>query len=420
MTGNIFERNTMRQSQSVSFSRSEALYRSACRMIPGGVHRGGMPLFDPGQAPIYFERGQGSRIWDVDGNEYIDYIMAYGAILLGYANKTVDDAAIEQVSQGNLLSLNHPLHQRFVEALLQRFPAADMAYFMKTGSEATTAALRIARIYTRRRKIVRCGFHGWHDWCFPEEESVPAGLAGQVLDLKDISSEGLSVLFANHPGDIAAVIVAPEMVLPLARKTINDMIDITHRHGALFILDEIKTGLRMPGGSVQQYLGVKPDMTTLSKGLGNGWPVSAVVGRDEVMEAGRKTHLSATYHGDTAGMAAALAGLEIIDREGVQEHVWRLGVHLINGLNEIAERHGVPARAYGEPLPPMPFLAFRHADSNVNDALRFVFYGEMFERGILLHLRHLWYTALAHTEEDIERTLAAADEAMDIARKRVL
>jgi glutamate-1-semialdehyde aminotransferase len=406
--------------QAISFERSQALYRAACDMIPGGAHRGGTPLLDPGHSPIYFERGRGCRIWDVDGNEYIDYILAYGAILLGYADEAVDGAAMAQVARGKLLTLNHPLHLRFIEAILRRFPAADMAFPAKTGSEATTAALRIARRFTGRRKIVRCGFHGWHDWCFPEDESVPMGLAEQVLDLRDITPEGLSALLAPHAGEVAAVIVAPEMVQPLTRGAIQSLIDTAHQHGALFILDEVKTGLRMPGGSVQQYLTVKPDMTALSKALGNGWPVAAVIGRHEVMQAGQDIYLSATFHGETAGMAAALMTLEIIDREGVQDHIWAMGERLIDGLNAIVARHQLPARAYGEPLPPMPFLAFTHADQAVNEALRTTFYSEMFKRGILLHPRHLWYTARAHTAADIERTLAAADEAMAIARAQLI
>jgi glutamate-1-semialdehyde 2,1-aminomutase len=406
--------------QLTAYSRSQALYRAACGIIPGGVHRGAVPLLAPESSPLYFERGKGSRIWDVDGNEYIDYILAYGAILLGYADETVDRAAMEQVARGKLLTLNHPLHLQFVTSILERFPAADMAYFMKTGSEATTASLRIARCHTGRRKIIRCGFHGWHDWCFPDDDSVPAGLAQQVFALTDISAEGLDALLQRHAAEVAAVIVAPEMVMPLSRETLQSMIDIAHGHGALFILDEVKTGCRIPGGSVQQYLGVRPDMTALSKGLGNGWPVAAVIGRRDVMEAGQRIHLSATYHGDTAGMAAAMACLKIIDDEGVQDHVWRLGEHLIQGLNALVARHQLPARAYGEPLPPMPFLAFTHSSEEVNEALRTTFYSEMFRRGILLHPRHLWYTCRAHSAADIERTLAAADEAMEVISAQVM
>jgi glutamate-1-semialdehyde 2,1-aminomutase len=405
--------------QSMSYDRSRALFESAGRIIPGSVHAGGTPLFPPGESPIYFERGDGARIRDVDGNEYTDYIMAYGAILLGYANPEVDAAAIEQVRRGKLLSLNHPLHQRFMEAVLARFPAAEMGFFMKTGSEATTAAVRMARRFGGRRKIIRCGFHGWHDWCFPDDGSGPAGLPEQVLALADISGAGLERLLDEHRGEIAAVILAPEMVLPLARAPIQAMIEASHRHGALFILDEVKTGGRAPGGSVQRHLGLAPDITTLSKGLGNGWPVSAVIGRAEVMRAGQGIHLSATFHSDAAAAAAALACLEVIDREDVPAHVNRLGRRLIDGLNEVVARHGAPARAYPEPLDAMPFLAFTHADETANEALRAAFYGAMFEQGILLHPRHLWYTSLAHTPADIDRAVACADRAMATACARL-
>ncbi|MFL6671748.1 MAG: aminotransferase class III-fold pyridoxal phosphate-dependent enzyme [Massilia sp.] len=401
--------------QSMSFDRSRALFEQAGRVIPGSVHVGGTPLFPPGQAPIYFERGNGCRIWDVDANEYIDYIMAYGAILLGYANREVDDAAFEQVRRGKLLSLNHPLHQKFMEEVLARFPAAEMGFFMKTGSEATTAAVRIARRFTGRHKLVRCGFHGWHDWCFPDDGSVPAGLAGQVLKLADIGAEGLQPILSANRGQVAAVIVAPETVLPLAREPLQAMLDIAHRHGALFILDEVKTACRAPGGSIQRHLDIAPDITTLSKGLGNGWPVSAVIGRAEVMRAGEDIHLSATYHGDSAAVAAALACMQIIDREDVPAYVDRLGQRLIDGLNAVVTRHGAPARAYPEPIAAMPFLAFTHPDQATNEALRRAFYGAMFGQGILLHPRHLWYTTLAHTVDDIDRTVAAADRAMGLA-----
>ncbi|MGK4005233.1 aminotransferase class III-fold pyridoxal phosphate-dependent enzyme [Sorangium sp. So ce1036] len=234
--------------------------------------------------------------------------------------------------------------------------------------------------------------------------------------MRDVTPEGLSALLTRRAGEIAAVILAPEMVLPLTRDAVASMLDAAHRHGALFILDEVKTGFRTRAGSVQQYLGIEPDLSTLSKALGNGWPISAVIGKREVMQAGEGLPLSATYHGETAAMAAALMTLEIIDRERAQDHVWHLGERLIDGLNALAARHRLPARAYAEPIPPMPFLAFTHPDDAVADRLRTTFYGEMFGRGVLLHPRHLWYITRAHTTADIDATLDAADEAMAIAR----
>src|SRR4051812_42899162 len=233
--------------------------------------------------PLYFERGSGGRIWDADGNEYVDFIMAYGPFLLGYANAEVDRAAMGQAARGNLLSLNHPMHLRFVEALLRRFPAAEMGLFVKTGSEATTAALRIARRATGRRAVARCGYHGWHDWCLPEEDFVPAGLDRQVFVYDAMRPETLTEILDAHRGAFAAVILAPEMIHPPDRDTLIALIEAAHRHGAVFIMDEIKTGLRAPKGSMQAFLDVRPDLTTLSKALGNGWPIGAVIGPRALM-----------------------------------------------------------------------------------------------------------------------------------------
>ncbi|HKO49827.1 MAG TPA: aminotransferase class III-fold pyridoxal phosphate-dependent enzyme, partial [Polyangiaceae bacterium] len=328
------------------YEQSISLLERARAVIPGGHHLSGRPLLAGEDSPLYMSRGKGARCWDADGHEYIDYIGAYGPFLLGYAHDEVDAAARAQLERGSLLSLNHPLHVEFAERLVAHFPNAQMASFFKTGSEATTAALRIARAATGRRSVVRCGYHGWHDWCLPVERFVPHGLHEQVIEL-DVSSPGsLQASFEACPGAIAAVIVAPEMVLPSRASVFHDLLATAHAHGALFILDEIKTALRIKPGTFQEHVGLVPDMTTLSKALGNGWPIAAVVGRREVMQAAAGMHLSATYHGDTAAMAAAIATLNFVERHPVAEHVWTLGERLIAGLNESATRHGVPALAF--------------------------------------------------------------------------
>lgn len=401
-----------------TFDASRALLQRARALIPGGYHLSGRPLVSPDDSPMYFERGAGARVWDVDGHEYIDFVMAFGPLLLGYAHEEVDRAAFEQARRGNLLTLNHPLHLRFVERLVARFPGAEMGVFFKTGSDATTAALRLARRATGRRRVVRCGYHGWHDWCLPLADFVPAGLDAQVLEFRADDPDSLRALMHEYAGQVAAVILAPEMLPPARPELARVFADIAREHAAVFILDEIKTGLRIRPGSYQQYAGVVPDMTTLSKALGNGWPVAAVVGRREVMRHGAELHMSATYHGETSGIAAALATLDVLDRSAVTDHVWRLGERLLAGLQRAADRHGVPALAYGEPLPPMPFLRFTHPDPATRDATAATFYTEMLQRGILLHPRHLWFISAAHSDDDIERTLAAADAAMAAVRAR--
>jgi glutamate-1-semialdehyde aminotransferase len=201
------------------------------------------------------------------------------------------------------------------------------------------------------------------------------------------------------------------MILPTRASVFAQLLATTHAHGAVFILDEIKTGLRIKPGFFQEHVGIQPDMTTLSKALGNGWPIAAVVGKREVMQAAAGLHLSATYHGETTGMAAAMATLDFVESHPVAEHVWALGAELIEGLNAAAARHGVPAVAFAEPLPPMPFLKFVAEDPAQNERLKARFYREVLAQGVLVHPRHLWFVSYAHTRDDVERTLAVADRA---------
>lgn len=400
-----------------SFPRSQALLRRAGALFPGAHHLSGRPLV-AGESPMYFERGRGCRIWDVDGHEYVDYFMAFGPFLLGYAHPEVDAAACEQLRRGALLSMNHPLHLDFLERVISRFPGAEMGVFCKTGSEATTAALRIARRATGRRKVARCGYHGWHDWCLPLAAEVPDGLAGQVQEFA-AEPDALAALLAAHPGEFAAVIVAPEMVRAPSTEVFAAFAERARAHGAVFVMDEVKTALRIAPGSMQRRYGVIPDLTTVSKALGNGWPVAAVVGKRSVMRHAAGMHLSATYHGDTAAMAAAMATLDVLDRCDVATHVWTLGERLIAGINAAAARNGVPAEAYSEPLPPMPFLRFVHPAPAVNERAREAFYGACIARGVLLHPRHMWFISHAHTAADIEDTLIVVDASMAVAREQI-
>ena len=395
---------------------SRACFEQARRLVAGAHHLSGRPLL-PDQPPLYLVRGKGCRVVDVDGHEYIDYVMAYGAYVLGYADDEVDAAAFARAREGSLLSLNHPLHLRFAERLLEWFPGADMAMFVKTGSEATTAALRIARRATGRRKVVRCGYHGWHDWCLPLEPFVPEGLAEQVLEFAAGDPSTLARVLAEHPGQIAAVIVAPEMVVPGRSEPLREVAALARAAGALFVLDEIKTGFRIRPGSVQRLWGLSPDLTTVSKALGNGWPVAAVLGRREVMEHAQGLHCSATYHGDTAAMAAAMRTLELVEERGVLDHVWQQGQRLIDGLAAAAQRHHLPMHAFGEPLPPMPMLRVTVPDPSVRDHIAHTFFAEMMTRGVLLHPRHLWFVSHAHGVREIDATLACADEAMAVTAR---
>ncbi len=394
------------------YARSQELLLRAQALIPGGVHRAGRPLLDPAASPLFFDRGLGAHVWDVDGHEYIDLSMAAGPFLLGYARPEVDAAAFAQSARASLLSMNHPLHATFVEAVVARFPGAAMGAFFRTGSEAAAAALRIARRATGRRVVARCGYPGWDDGCAPAAPSVPDTLAAPVVTFRAEDPATLAALFAQHPHEIAAVIVAPETVVPTDDETFHRLRALTHAHGAVFVMDEAKTAFRTPPGSVQRRVGVVPDLTCVSKALGNGWPVAAVVGTRAVMECAAHLDGSESHHGDTAAMAGAITTLDLIEREGAAEHAFRLGERLIEGMNQLARNHELPAVAYGEPLPPMPFFRFTHPDGAVNARVAATFYGHAYEHCVLMHPRHLWFMSLAHTDDDIDRVLDVCDDAM--------
>jgi glutamate-1-semialdehyde aminotransferase len=329
----------------------------------------------------------------------------------------VEWAALEQGTRGRLLSLNHRIHIELIEALLPCFPGAEMGVFFKTGSESTTAALRIARRATQRRGVVRAGYHGWHDWCLPLEDFVPEGLDRQVREFNAADPASLEAILLAQPGFFAAVIVAPEMVLPHSPAIFHRLQRITKAHGALLIMDEVKTALRIAPNSISQRVGITPDLICVSKALSSGFPIAAVLGSRAVMEAGAGMHYSATFHGETTAMAAALATLRAIADTGMQAHADALGTRLIDGLNAIARDCDVPAEAYGEPLPAMPFLRFRHPDPQLNAALTERFYREVIARGVLLHPRHMWFLSAAHTQSDVDQTLDIARVAMLLARE---
>lgn len=394
------------------YPRSVELSQRARHVIPGGHHLSGRELVDVESTPSYFDWAKGSQVRDVDGHTYVDWLMAFGPFLLGYAREEVERAAVESARNGRLVSLNHPMHVEFIEALLARFGWADMGCFFRNGSEATTAALRIARRATGRRRVVRCGYHGWHDWCLPLENFVPDGLQQQVLEFNANDIASLQRVYDHYPNEIAAVVLAPEMVLPLSKDRVHAVAAMARRHGSVFVMDEVKTGFRSPSGSICAMLGVEPELVTLSKAMGNGWPVAVLLGTRDVMEHGNEMHLSGTFHGDVSAMAASLTTIDIIEREGAAAHADRIGNTLLAGLARVSSSNGIEVDTFPEPIAAMPFMRFRHADPAERKRRTDIFYREVLAQGVLLHPRHLWFPSLAHTDLDVEKTLEAADLGM--------
>ena len=399
------------------FDRSVELYGRSRALVPG-AEAWPRAVFSPAEAfPAYIVRAKGARCTDVDGNEYIDLLMGYGPVILGHADPIVDRAVKTQLSNGNVFSLENAVQADLAAMIRERLPAAEMAMFFKTGSDATTAALRIARRYTGRRRVAFCGYHGWHDWRFFDKDYVPDYLTDQVWQFAAWDPSTLAAVLDEAAGEFAAVIVAPEMVVPPDREVFDALVRLTHRHGAVFVLDEIKTGARTPPWTLQQRLGISADLTTLSKAIGNGHAVAAVVGHREIMTAANGVHLAGTYHGEGSGLAAALATIPELETRSTREHIWTIGEYLIHGLREMVAHHGVRAEAAAVPIPSMPQLLFRYANPGQNDHVSAVFFREVIRRGVLVHPKHMWFISGSHTRADIDRVLNCADEALELAQR---
>lgn len=316
------------------YSRSEQLFKEAKKIIPGGVTSARHPSkFVPGKYPIFMDRGKGSHVWDVDGNEYIDWIVSFGPMILGHANPQVDKAVRENMKQGFCFTMCHPVQNELARELIQTIPCAEMVKFLTGGSDATSAAIRITRVYTGCDKVIRWGYHGWHDWCYGgagtdrQAVGVPEGIKKDILTFTYNDLNSLEKVLKENKGEVASVIMQPYEVKEGLPKEgfLEGVKQLTHNYGAVLIYDEIRTGFRMALGGAQEYFGVIPDLTAVSKAMANGYPISAVVGKREIMQAAAKTRFSATFFVNSFPMLAALTTIrELKKRNGIQ-CMWALG-----------------------------------------------------------------------------------------------
>lgn len=357
--------------------------------------------------PRYFARGRGAYIWDVDGNRYVDYMLGYGPVVLGHAEPRVLESVRRELANGYCIApLWSPRQVELTELLSSVIPGAEAAYLLKTGSDANSTAVRLARIHTGRDKVVRWGYNGWHDWAVSSPAGVPAGIRSDTL-LFDHSPDSLHSVFEAHPGQIACVLTMPFEADVIPGDRLSLLAEITRAHGALFILDEMRSGFRLALGGAQEHFGVIADLVTTSKAMANGHPISAVMGRAEIMACLARTRISSTFFASPVEMAAALTTIEILRDTDALPRIWSLGRHLQQGLADLIRRYDAPAAVVG--YPPMPFLRFQGVTSQV---LAQSFCALLAEEGVLAHPDHQWFLSAAHTSENIEFTVSASARAM--------
>ena len=288
-------------------------------------------------------------------------------------------------------------------------PCAEMVRFFKGGGEATAAAARIARKYTGRELILNCGYRGWPDvWTAARNDGgVPTALESSIRTFPFNDIEALERLFAEHKDQVAAVFLD---ILHIEPKPgyLEAVIDLAHANGALFVMDEIVSGFRLATGGAQEYFGVVPDMACFAKGIANGMPLSAVVGKAEVMREAENLLISITYGGEALSLAAAIATMSELREKKVTDYLWEIGRTLMNGLDNAAKKHGVPFECYG--LPPMSLMRFRDVDAQGNQLVWGYFLQEMAARGVLMRRGGVNFVSYSHRPQDIAEVIAAADE----------
>jgi glutamate-1-semialdehyde aminotransferase/spore coat polysaccharide biosynthesis protein SpsF (cytidylyltransferase family) len=389
-------------------AESQAWLERAKKVIPGCAQTfsKGYTQYVQGIAPIFLERGKGCRVWDVDGNEYIDYVQGLLPNILGYAHGEVNAAAAAQLAEGHSFSLPHPLEVQLAERLTRLIPCAEMVRFGKNGSDATSGAVRAARAFTGRDRIACCGYHGWQDW-YIGSTTRNAGVPKAVRELthpfayNDLA--GLEKLLGEHPREFAAVIMEPFNFVDPAAGFLEGVKDLADRHGALLIFDEICVGFHFGLGGAQKLFGVTPDLACFGKAMGNGFPISCVVGRSDVMRIFNEIFYSFTFAGEVASMAAAMKVLDILEQTDALARIESNGRILQDGLNAMAREAGMSGQIRAVGRPQWSLLKFSDRDGADSPLVKNLFQQEAVKRGVLLLATH--NVTAAHDGAAIHQTL---------------
>ena len=402
-------------------TQGEELWNRAKKLIPGGsmLLSKRSEMYLPNGWPAYFDRTQGCEVWDLDGNRFLDLgFMGVGTNILGYSYPSVDEAVRGVIDKGNLSTLNAPEEVLLAEALIELHPWADMARFARSGGEACAIAVRIGRAASGRDKVAFCGYHGWHDWYLAanlgeddsldghlipglEPNGVPRVLQGTSLAFQYNDLPGLTELLDQHP-DIGVIYMEPQRSTPPEPGFLEGVRALATERNIVLIFDECTSGFRRTLGGLHLHYGVDPDIATFGKTLGNGYAITAVIGRESVMQAAQSTFISSTFWTERIGPTAALAALAAMREENAPERVHQIGEHVQSTWHEIAYRNGVQIITGG-----LPALAnFTVTDRDALTVKTFVT-AHMLDRGYLAGPN--LYASIAHTPEILDEYFTAMD-----------
>lgn len=403
------------------YNKSQEIFSRAIECIPGGIYGSKSPGFTvPGQFPYFFTEGEGCRVKDADGNSYIDYLCGFGSMLLGFGNPAVDNPAIEQLKKGDLLNCPSPVMVDLAERLCSLIDGMDWSVFAKNGTDATTLAVSLSRVHTGKRRVLMAkgAYHGSANWCSSNDYPI--------LDDKDYihtfpygDEEALTELFHQYRDEIACIILTPyhhptfiDSVMP-EKSWYPHVEKLCEQEGALFIMDDIRANFRLSLKGSHHYFGAKPHLIAMGKSLANGYPIAALMGTKELKKTASGFFITGTFWTSSVPMVAAMHSLDIMETDGVQDYIMKMGKRLKDGLKKVADNQGFRVSLSGPDS--IPFMTFvDDPDLYLNQK----FSAAMAERGVYMHPHHNWFLSSAHKEADIDETILKAEESFKLLREK--
>jgi glutamate-1-semialdehyde 2,1-aminomutase len=402
------------------YKKSEQLLDRALKSIPlaSQTFSKSLTQYPRGVSPFFIEKGKGARVWDVDGNEYIDFVNSLAAVTLGYCDENIDNAVQQQMKNGVIFSLPHTLEMEVAEKLIEIIPCAEKVRFAKNGTDATSASIRIARAYTGKEHIAVCGYHGWQDWYIgstTRDLGVPKSVKELTHKFEYNDIESLEKIFQEQK--LSCVIMEPMNVEYPKDNFLEKVKELVHKNNALLIFDETITGFRYSLGGAQELFGVVPDLATFGKGMANGYPLSAVVGSNKVMQKVEDIFFSGTFGGETLSLAAVNAVIKKYESQNVPKYLEEIGTYLLKQLNQLINSENLDDIFWTSGHPAWTFLHIKEQEKYLSFEIKTFFLQEMFKRGILTLGSH--NLSFSHTKEDIDRLLKVYAEVLPMIRHHI-